>query len=59
MENYLNCHAAKNGVTVAYRNQLFTRGSNCKVLTCKSLVHVLDSWLLLKRLYYGNTGNKN
>ena len=57
MENYFNCHAAKNGVTVAYRNQLFTRGSNCKVLTWKSLVF----WIAgcFKRLYYGNTGNKN
>ena len=46
------------GSHVAYRNQLFMRGSNCKILTWKSLVF----WILagcFKRLYYDNTGNKD
>ena len=49
--------SAKNGVTVAYRNRLFTRGSNCKVLTWKSLVFWMGG--CFKRLYYDNTGNED
>ena len=56
MENYLN-YQPKMGSQLQYRNRLFTRGSNCKVLTWKSLVFWMGG--CFKRLYYDNTGNKD